>query len=140
MIISVKMKNKPEIELLNSISETHNDLYFFTKELRQLFPETSFRFDLSMCSTDREEWPVGAIGITWEINMDERSEVFFFEITNESQWHISAELSQPGLETIEIYFDLLFDELSEALTCLSDLVDQFQQCYKQHLKNQNNSD
>lgn len=127
------MKNIPEIELFNSISKTHNQLYFFEKELKNHFPNLSFRFDLSMYSANRKEWPGSPIGITWEINIDELNEVFFFEITQQDKWCISSELSKVGPETIETYFDLECDEVADLIRELPNLLYQFQMHCKRHL-------
>lgn len=129
------IKNTWEIELLNSIGKTHNQLYSFEKELKGLFPNVSFRFDLSMYSVNRNEWPESPIGITWEINMDDLNEIFFFELTQETKWHISSGLAKPDLETIETFFDLEFDEISVLLRELPDLLDRFRICCKGHLVN-----
>ncbi len=126
-------KNTLEIELLNAISATHNQLYFFEKEMKQFFPNVSFRFDLSMYSVNRKEWPEAPIGITWEINMDELNQIFFFELTQGTKWHVSSELAKPGPETIETFFDLEFDEISLLLRELPALVDGFKRCCKEHL-------
>ncbi|GAB5526979.1 MAG: hypothetical protein Roseis2KO_48510 [Roseivirga sp.] len=127
------MKNTSEIELFNSIGKVHNQLYSFEKELKNHFPDLSFRFDLSMYSVDRKEWPESPIGITWEINIDQLDEVFFFEITHEAKWYISSELSKVRLETIETFFTLEFDEISDLFRELPDLLDRFQSCCKAYL-------
>lgn len=119
-------KNTLEIELLNAISKTHNRLYSFNKELTELFPNISFHFDLSMYSANRKEWSGAPIGITWEINMDELNKVFFFELFQETEWHISSKLAKPEPETIETLFDFEFDELADLLKKLPDLAGLFQ--------------
>lgn len=127
------MKNTSEIELLNSICKAHKQLYSFEKELKEFFPNVSFRLDLSMHSVNRNDWPESPIGIIWEINMDDLNEIFFFELTQETKWHISSELAKPGLETIETFFNFEFDEISALLRELPDLIDSFQICCKKHL-------
>lgn len=131
------MKLNPEIELLNTISALRNRLFSFHKELKVISQDLDLRFDLSMHSTDRKEWPKSPIGITWEINLDKKGEIFFFELTHESNWSVSAEFARSGPETIEEYFDLEFEELSDFLTHLPNVIAQFEERCLENLRSKN---
>lgn len=123
------MTQNSEIKLLSLITETHNELYFFSKELQGRYPKLAIRFDLSMYS--KNQYPSSPAGITWEINIDALDKIFFFELLHESSWSVSAKLAAIGPETIEEYFDVAFEGFPEVLTQLPNFINRFKEkCQK----------
>jgi hypothetical protein len=128
------MNANPKEPHANMLSQTHRELLAFQEELKALFPQILFRFDLSLYTADSAISLGDPMGITWEINMDEEDEIFFFECIYDPPWRIAAELAKPGLETIEVYFDVEMKTHSELPERLVELITQFKSLCIDHLQ------